>query len=302
MRRFLLFTTAALVSSLWLGCTDNPTPSDPSAPATTEPSQPAFITFGQPDAGRHPYVTPGGGEEEGKRSWLQRDAVVTDGRADGGALHLQLHLSHIRVGAINTSDGEFPFGGENSYDGTPYPHPEFCHIFLTVFGFGCSNNHGVPTRVSHDFGIIVLSEPVPTSIVNEYAQLPPAGVVGTLANRTLLDIVGYGGREQVHIPGEGGKFWTFPCAPFHATGEFISGDFVHSDEWIRHCTNAVRDNGASCWADSGGPTLLSGTDIVIGVGSYAPMDFSHCGECTSVLYSGRVDTSEILSWIQSFMS
>jgi hypothetical protein len=211
--------------------------------------------------------------------------------------------ARIWVGGVDEGDTEFPFGGENSYDGTPYRHPDFCHIFNTFFGLdGCANNHGVPNWASHDFGIIVLSEPVPTSIVNEYAQLPPAGVVDTLKNKTLLDIVGYGSTEQVHIPGEGGKVWTFPVEPFHATAEFLSGNFVHSDEWIRHTTNGVRDNGAVCWGDSGGPTLLSGTGIVIGVASNAPTDFSHFGECTSVTYSGRIDTPEILSWIQGFIN
>ena len=38
MRRSLLFSTAALVSILGLGCTDGPAPTDPSAPAATEPA------------------------------------------------------------------------------------------------------------------------------------------------------------------------------------------------------------------------------------------------------------------------
>jgi hypothetical protein len=38
MRRSLLFSTATLVSSLGLGCTDGPAPTDPSAPAATEPA------------------------------------------------------------------------------------------------------------------------------------------------------------------------------------------------------------------------------------------------------------------------
>jgi hypothetical protein len=38
MRRSLLFSTAALVSTLGLGCTDGPAPTDPSAPAATEPA------------------------------------------------------------------------------------------------------------------------------------------------------------------------------------------------------------------------------------------------------------------------
>jgi hypothetical protein len=303
MRRLLLFSTAALVSSLGLGCTDGPGPTDPGTSAAAEPSQPAFITFGQPDAGRHPYVV----------FFLTEDA---DGQIVGGGTATLLSPTvvlasghgtffgtgaRIWVGPIDTLDGEFPFGGENSYDGTAYAHPDFCYIFLSGLGFGCGN--GVPNFASHDFGILVLSEPVPTSIVNRYAQLPSAGLVGTLANKTLLDIVGYGGTQQLHIPGEGGKFWDFPVdqMPFRATAEFISGNFVHSDEWIRHTTNGVRDNGAVCFGDSGGPTLLGGTDIVLGVASNAPTDFSHFGECTSVLYSGRTDRPEILSWIQGFM-
>jgi hypothetical protein len=38
MRRSLLFSTAALVSTLGLGCTDRPAPTDRSAPAATEPA------------------------------------------------------------------------------------------------------------------------------------------------------------------------------------------------------------------------------------------------------------------------
>ena len=38
MRRSLLFSTAALVSTLGLGCTDGPAPTDPSAPAAAEPA------------------------------------------------------------------------------------------------------------------------------------------------------------------------------------------------------------------------------------------------------------------------
>ena len=70
MRRSLLFSTAALVSILGLGCTDGPAPTDPSAPAATEPA--SLMRAQAPLASsKHRLVT---GLEE-----LQGSAVGPDG-------------------------------------------------------------------------------------------------------------------------------------------------------------------------------------------------------------------------------
>mgnify|MGYP007111990860 CR=1 FL=1 len=37
--------------------------------------------------------------------------------------------------------------------------------------------------------------------VGEYAELPAAGLVDTLPNKTTVDVVGYGVQEQAQIPG-----------------------------------------------------------------------------------------------------
>ena len=77
-------------------------------------------------------------------------------------------------------NAEYPYSGATSYDGQRTP---------TAACIGCGQ--GLPGFAT-DAGIVVLSEPVPTSVVSQYAQLPSAGLVDTLKNKTGVDLVGYG--------------------------------------------------------------------------------------------------------------
>ena len=78
-----------------------------------------------------------------------------------------------------------PFGEATSYEGTHYPNPGFC--------IGCGN--GLPGFAQRDVGIIVLTEPVPPSVVSDYAQLPSAGLVDELSSKAPITLVGYGSRS-----------------------------------------------------------------------------------------------------------
>lgn len=60
-----------------------------------------------------------------------------------------------------------------------------------------------------------------------------------------------------------------------------------SDEFLKLHTN----KGGTCFGDSGGPDLLGGTNVILGVNSFGN------GVCTSTSYSYRVDTPQALSWI-----
>ncbi|GAF99164.1 unnamed protein product, partial [marine sediment metagenome] len=128
-----------------------------------------------------------------------------------------------------------------------------------------------------------------------YAQLPTPGLVDELKNKTDLDIVGYGVQELYHVPGGGPPFWTGLRVRLYAPSKFISGKFVHSDEFIRISLNHSQGKGGTCFGDSGGPDLLAGTNTVLAVNSYVTNY-----NCAGVGYSSRVDIPEVLDWISTF--
>lgn len=210
---------------------------------------------------------------------LSPTVVLTAGHCTDGAVAARIWFDED----VSTNP-EYPLGGDTSYEGTPYTYPDYCPE--------CGN--GLPGFAYRDIGIVVLSEPVPTSVVSEYGQLPTAGVVDTLENKAPVDLVGYGVQEQIR--GGGPPVWAGLRIRLYAPAQFVSGNFTHSDEFIRLTANAGRGKGGTCFGDSGGPNLLGGTDTVIAVNSYVTNS-----NCSGVTYSSRVDIPEVLEWIQSFL-
>ncbi|MDD3826340.1 MAG: trypsin-like serine protease [Anaerolineae bacterium] len=258
----------------------------------------AAITNGQPDGDNHPYV-----------GLLVFDSVFPDGsigpawRCSGALIapDVVLTAGHCTDGAVAArawfdedvqSNTEYPFGGATSYEGVAFTNPGFC--------IGCGN--GLPGFALRDVGIVVLSEPVPAGVVGEYAELPAAGLVDTLPNKTTVDVVGYGVQEQAQIPGNQlpqppPRFrWTGLRVRLYAPSELVSGNFVHSDEFVRLSMNPGGGTGGTCFGDSGGPDLLGGTDTVLAVNSYVTNV-----NCAGVGYSSRVDIPDVLAWIEGFL-
>jgi len=130
--------------------------------------------------------------------------------------------------------------------------------------------------------------------VAEYAALPSAGLVDSLANKTAVDFVGYGVQEQ--LVGGGSPVWTGLRNRFFAPSELVSGNFVHSDQFMKLALNPGGGSGGTCFGDSGGPDLLAGTSTVLAVNSYVTNS-----NCTGVGYSARVDTPAVLEWINSYL-
>jgi len=251
------------------------------------------ITNGQPDGNNHPYVglvvfdVDGAPSHRCSASLLSPTVVLT-------AAHCTVGTDAARVWFDEVVQGnpEYPFSGATSYDGVSYTNPDFCNP--------CGS--GLPGFAIRDIGIVVLSEPVPTSAVAEYADLPSAGLVDTLKNKTAVEFVGYGVQVQAQIPGnvlpQPPPFfrWTGPRVRLHAPSELVSGNFVHSPEVMRLALNPSGGSGGTCFGDSGGPDLLGGTDTVLAVNSYVTNV-----NCSGVGYSSRVDIPGVLSWINSFL-
>lgn len=248
------------------------------------------ITNGTPDGEDHPYVglvvfdvlDANGNQVPSHRcsaSLLTDTVVLTAGHCTDGTVAARIWFDEIVQG-----NPEYPFSGTTSYDGTAYTYPGFC--------IGCGA--GLPGFAAGDVGIVVLSEPVPAEVVSQYAALPTEGLVDTLKNKTSVDLVGYGVQEK--IVGGGPPIWAGLRVRLFAPSELVSGKFVHGDQFMRLALNPGGGTGGTCFGDSGGPDLLGGTNIVLAVNSYVT-NFN----CAGVGYSARVDTPDVLAWINTFL-
>jgi hypothetical protein len=252
------------------------------------------ITNGQPDGDAHPYIgllvfdieLPDGSIVPAWRcsgALIAPDVVLTAGHCTEGAVAARIWFDEVVEG-----NPEYPFSGKTSYDGIPYTNPDFCH-----YCYGPSN--GLPAFSYRDVGVVVLSERVKKKVVGEYAQLPEADLVDTLENKTDLDLVGYGVQDQIH--GGGPPYWGIrDKVRLYAPSELVSGEFVHSGEYMRIALNPGGGTGGTCFGDSGGPDLLADTNTVLAVNSYVTNY-----NCSGVGYSARVDIPEVLDWIKGFL-
>jgi hypothetical protein len=275
------------------------------------------ITNGQPDGTNHPYV----GlmvalDEDGVPLWrcsgslLSETVFLTAGHCtEPPAAHVEVWFSAGPVltdqdyldaletdpdGVVSCNDDPVAFDGypcQGDGGGTPHPNPDFCT--------GCGP--GLPNFANRDVGVVVLDGP--GVVMSEYAELPDAGLVDTLKNKSPVDFVGYGVQFQANIPGsqlpQPPPFyrWTGPRERMYAPSELVSGNFKHSAEFLRLALNPGGGSGGLCFGDSGGPDLLGGSDTVLGVNSYVTNV-----NCSGVGYSQRVDVPEVLDWINGFMS
>lgn len=250
-----------------------------------------------PDNGKHPYVclvifedTPGHPAWRTTGELLSPTVVLTAGHGTDGAVAARVWVDEGPIRSINDNpSGQYPYSGSESYEGTPYTMPGFGYYI---------DKNGLVGFINNDVGIVVLSEPVPVSLVSTYADLPAPGAVAALPAGTDVTFVGYGVQYQVTPKNNGGPYeaWTGLRERFYASANLLSKNFAINSDFIKCSANAAQGKGGTAFGDSGGPVLCRDTDTVLAVTSFGPNS-----NCAGAGYYFRIDQTDVLWWIDAFL-
>lgn len=247
----------------------------------TAASPAAAIRYGEPDNGEHPYVgimVAFVGEDPAWRcsgTLVSPTHFLTAGHCTYGATSVQVWFEEdlTDAGAVN-----YPYGGENSYSGTPHTHPEYDDAAFYL----------------NDLGMVVLDEPVP---MPTYGMLPVEGYfddyfVKRGVNKQLFTAVGYG--LQRSMPDQTG-LTEAERTRLQATLKIINQDSAFGEKKagnsVLFTNNAA--TGGTCSGDSGGPIFVEGTTVVAAVTSYGIN-----ARCAGTGGGYRVDTADDLDWLK----
>ena len=239
------------------------------------------ITNGTLDGNEHPYV----GlivffiEGEPEAAWfctgslISPTVMVCAGHCTEGVVAAGIYLS------------PGPLSPETPFDYTTteiYTHPDYaCYVSPTMKDW-----------ISHDVGVVILQEPV---VLSEYAELPDVYAIDELPNKQDVDLVGYG--YQLRMRGGGQPEWVGEGTRMRASAQLINSKNAMSDEFVRITQNPGQGKGGTSFGDSGGPVLLAGTDTMIAVCSWGT-NYNSAG----VGYYSRLDTEDILDWIEEYLN
>ena len=279
------------------------------------------ITYGEPDAGEHPYVgfmiffspaDPGWFSCSG--TLLDADTFLTAGHCtsgigtegeevldpDGepvtsGGTDVWVTFEETEVLAGWPARADYPTE-EALYDarsawldansdytsGTAYPHPKY------------DDFSGFP--VTYDVGVVELDEPHPMTTYGELAPLGTAerlaGDTGRGRNDAIVENVGYGIQSVQPHPMDVESRYKSTSRIVEVNGSVSRGGNLHT----LNNPSEVGGRGGTCFGDSGGPVLVNNTNQVIAV-----VSFGDSNTCHGADYSWRVDTTDSYEFILPFL-
>jgi secreted trypsin-like serine protease len=173
---------------------------------------------------------------------------------------------------------DYPNGGEIAIEGTPIPHPDY----------------GKENPDAHDVGVVILEEAV-TDITP--ATLPTADFLGQLKKAGKLG----GGHEEgayFRSVGYGVTLVSWPPAELDSNKirQVSESEYVAlTKPWLHLTQRAVFGESGTCGGDSGGPAFWveeDGDEIIVALTSWGDPN------CAATGFDYRVDTPEVLGWIE----
>jgi len=146
---------------------------------------------------------------------------------------------------------------------------------------------------NNDVGLVVLDEPYELD------------TYGSLAAPGTLEQYGTGPRARVTVSGYGVTYVNGnPAATESYRSRLMANTWIIGTRGVTRGINVQlssapgRGGGGTCFGDSGGPTLLYGTDVIVAVTSFG-MSRNVCG---GTEFNFRVDTVAVQTWMQSVLT
>jgi len=132
-----------------------------------------------------------------------------------------------------------------------------------------------------DLAVVVLDSP--GIQLGQYADLPAPRAAESLPSNQRVDVVGFGWSAIKN---------GLPLA--YGTKQVTTSNLASAGTLASELVKVIS---GSCHGDSGGPDLLTGTNIVLAITSYSNGN----PNCNGDSYSERLDTTDALTFIQSYL-
>jgi Trypsin len=238
------------------------------------------VINGVPDGARHPYVGAvdgrpvGGATQFGSGVLISPTVFLTVGHGTAHFDAAGLTRARVTFDAVVSNSSTW-------YEGTVHTNPAY-----DPSAQGQRGDFG-------DLGVIVFDAPIPGVTP---ASLPTAGFLDRVTGQPRLEIPGYGVSRYIGASDGGGK----RLPDFSSGGARNLADEVFSSVspgWLR-----LRAAGAAdvCFGDSGSPSILSGSNLVLGL---TAVEWSLAGtECESGPWEQRVDTPGARAFIGQYVA
>ena len=274
------------------------------------------ITYGELDAGEHPYVGFMIFFDPNEPGWFACSGALLDGDTFLTAAHCTYPVGTSGLPTPASSGGtdvwvtfddtdvldgwpardDYPTeqalyearsawldGNVNFTPGTAYPHPAF------------DDFDGFPA--TYDVGVVELDV---AADVTTFAELAPLGTAEALAgstgrgrNSALVENVGYGVQSIQPHPMAVDSRYKSTSRIVEVSGNIAEAGNLHT----LNNPSAVGGKGGTCFGDSGGPVLVNNTNQVVAV-----VSFGFSGTCHGADYSWRVDTRDSYMFILPFLA
>jgi len=272
------------------------------------------ITYGELDAGEHPYVGFMIFFDPNEPGWFSCSGTLLDADTFLTAGHCTFGIGTDMVAAGNSggTDVWVTFDDTEVLAGWPARAdiPDEAALYaarrawLESHGFTQGTAYPDPNYdnfsdfpVNHDVGVVQLDEPHALSgygvlaAVGSVEQL--AGTTGQGRNDALVETVGYGIQSIQPKPMD-------EETRYKSTSRIVETNSHNSGGGNLHTLNnpsAIGGRGGSCFGDSGGPVLINNTNRVLAV-----VSFGDSNTCHGADYSWRVDTTDAREFIQPFLA